>query len=268
MSRTDSFSTIPTKSATPAFRKKLRVLIADDEHLSRERLKRFLRTEPSTEVVAECASGSAALDAIRQQVPDVAFLDVRMPELDAFGILEALRDQPSPAIILVTAFDHFALRAFDFDAVDYLLKPFDRQRFQAAMRRVRYRLQLDVGRAGQSQSGSHHSPKPFDRVTVRSSGRITLINTSDIDWVSAADNYVELHVGPKTHLLRVTISSLANRLSPNRFARISRSILVNQERIREIHSKSHGDFFVVLLNGVSLPGSRNYRNGLSGIMRG
>lgn len=272
MSLTDSHLTISPKPTPAAAQATLRVLIADDEQLSRERLKRFLRREPNTEIVAECASGSEALEGIRRHVPNVALLDVRMPELDAFGILESLRDQPAPAIILVTAFDHFALRAFDFDAVDYLLKPFDRPRFQAALRRVRHRLQLEIPRADPKPppwpAGSHSNAGPLDRVTVRSAGRITLIKITDIDWISAADNYVELHVGTKIHLLRVTISALARRLAPNQFTRISRSILVNQERIGEIRSKTHGDFSVVLPDGTSLPGSRNYRSGLNRLMGG
>jgi two-component system LytT family response regulator len=251
---------------------KLRVLIADDEHLSRERLTRFLRTEPGAEIVAECSSGTEALEAIRQQAPDVAFLDVRMPDLDAFGVLEALVGQRLPAIVLVTAFDHFALRAFEIEAVDYLLKPFDRQRLQRALRRVRQRLQIDRTRPdkpkapeGFAYPQARHTP--LERLTVRSSGRITLLKPAEIDWISAADNYVELHVGPKVLLLRVSIAALAGRLAEHRFARISRSILVNLDRIREIRSKSHGDYFVVLSTGTSLPGSRNYRLGLDSLLR-
>jgi len=242
---------------------RLRVLIADDEQLCRERLKRFLRTEPEAEVVAECASGIEAVRAIRQSSPDVAFLDVRMPELDAFGVIEALNGARLPAIVLVTAYDRFALRAFEFHAVDYLLKPFDLWRFQVALRRARHRLQLD----SPLMCAVGPIAKPLERVTVKSSGRITIVKTSEIDWISAADNYVELHVNTKTHLLRITISALAERLPGNCFARISRSVLVNLDRVKEIHSKSHGDYFVVLHNGTSLPGSRKYRHGLDGLLR-
>jgi two-component system LytT family response regulator len=250
---------------------KLRVLIADDEQLSRERLKLFLRTEPGIDIVAECSNGSEAVAAIRQEAPDLAFLDVRMPELDAFGVLQALKDARLPAIILVTAHDQFALRAFEIDAVDYLLKPFDRDRLQAAIRRACRRLRLDSGK-GQEPSPQRSSTslkpgsKPLERITVKSSGRISIVKTTEIDWVSAADNYVELHVGSKLHLLRTTVTALANRLPQNHFSRISRSALVNLDKIKEIQSKSHGDYFVVLHNGVSLAGTRNYRQGLDELL--
>ena len=246
----------------------LRVLIADDEQLSRERLKRFLRTEPGTELVAECASGAEALSAIREKAPDLAFLDVRMPELDGFDVIKSLDGVRLPAIVFVTAYDQFALRAFEIDAVDYLLKPFDRHRFQTAVRRARQRLRA----ATQPGTASLGELTPelavtHDRIAVKSSGRILLIRTSEIDWISAADNYVELHVGNKVHLLRMTISAVTQRLGAERFSRISRSLLVNVNAIKEIHSKSHGDYFVVLNNGVSLPGSRNYRGPLRKLLQ-
>jgi len=246
----------------------LRVLIADDELLSRERLKRFLRTEPETELVAECTSGAEAVAAIRRQVPDVAFLDVSMPELDGFGVLQSLHGVPVPAIVFVTAYDQFALRAFEFDAVDYLLKPFDRQRFQAALRRARHRLQFEAGRPRLStlNKSPFDGPVGTDRFAVRASGRIFFIKTAEIDWISASDNYVELHLGNKVHLLRMTITAVAQRLGPDQFARISRSVLINFNSIKQIQPKSHGDYFVVLTNGVSIKGSRNYRKALGGLL--
>jgi two-component system, LytTR family, response regulator len=254
-------------SETSARGTRLRVLIADDESLSRQRLMRFLRKEQDLIIVAECASGPEALDAIRRHHPDVAFLDVRMPGLDAFGILQALRNQRRPAIILVTASEQFALRAFDFEAVDYLLKPFDRHRFQTALRRVRRTLHLEIPHTGKSTDSPPDSDRALDRISVRSAGRISLVKTCDIDWISAADNYIELHVGARIHLLRMTLTALGERLGPKRFARISRSILVNQEQVKEIRSKSHGDFIVLLNTGAALPGSRNYREGLEGLLR-
>jgi len=247
---------------------KLRVLIADDEPLSRQRLRRFVRAEPGIELVAECVTGTEAVNGIRENSPDLAFLDVKMPELDAFGVVEALNGDRLPAIVFVTAYDQFAVRAFETNAVDYLLKPFDRERFQTALRRVRERLQ---------RGGTHHntpsllsllsevSPrvKSLERLTIKSDGRISVVKTGEIDWVCAADNYVELHVGKMTHLLRVTITALASQLSPNRFLRISRSHLVNLDRIKEMRSKSHGDFLILLHNGTTLPGTRNYRQNLA-----
>jgi len=251
--------------------KTLRVAIVDDERPGRERLKRFLRRTSGIELVAECASGPEAVSAIQEQAPDVVFLDVSMPEMDGFGVLNALKGVRSPAVIFVTAYDKFALRAFEIDAVDYLLKPFDDSRFQAALDRARHRLRLEDSRTANPVTPSHaddleRSPKPVERLTVRSSGRVTLIKTSEIDWISAADNYVELHVGAKTHLLRITITTLAERLPKPQFTRISRSLLVNLDRVTEIHSRSHGDYFLVLQGGISLAGSRNYRRGLDNLL--
>jgi two-component system LytT family response regulator len=251
--------------------KLLRVLIVDDERLSRERLRRFLGKSSGVEIVAECASGPEAVAAIRKLAPDVVFLDISMPEMDGFGFLNGINGAHNPAIIFVTAHDRFALRAFEIDAVDYLLKPFDARRFHAALQRARQRLRLDASQTNDSVPQSipveaESSRKPLERVTVRSAGRVTLIKTAEIDWISAADNYVELHVAGKTHLLRITISALAARLPKPQFTRISRSILVNLDRVTEIHSRSHGDYFLVLQSGVSLPGSRNYRCGLEHLL--
>jgi len=183
-----------------------------------------------------------------------------------------LKGVHAPAIIFVTAHDRFALRAFEIDAVDYLLKPFNEWRLQAALSRARHRLGSNGARPVESTpettlAGEQDpNPRVLERLTVRSSGRVLLIKTSEIDWISAADNYVELHIGGKTHLLRITISALAERLPRPQFTRISRSILVNLDRVTEIHSRSHGDYFLVLQNGVSLPGSRNYREGMEKLL--
>jgi two-component system LytT family response regulator len=249
----------------------LRILIADDEPLGRERLRQLLRTEPRTEIVAECISGVEAVNTIRQRSPDLVFLDVKMPDLDGFGVLESLSGARMPAVIFVTAYDQFAVRAFEAHAVDYLLKPFDRERLQIALRRARERLQ---------RTPEHRSDQPLsevlvsletrlkrlERLTIKSQGRLSIVNTIDIDWIRAADNYAELHVGNTSHFLRMTLSALAERLPPNRFARISRSHLVNLERIKEIRSKSHGDFVVFLRDGTRLPGTRNYRHNLAGFL--
>jgi two-component system, LytTR family, response regulator len=247
----------------------LRVLIADDEPLSRERLKGSLTKVPEIEVVAECTNGLEALSAIRQKTPDLAFLDVRMPELDAFGVLERLKEERLPAIILVTGHGHFALRAFEIHAVDYLLKPFDDERLQLALRRARDRLhpgapELNRSSASVVTPAGERGAKRLERVVVESSGRLIPIRTIDIDWISAADNYVELHMGTKSYLLRTTITELAKRL-PDRFARIGRSVLVNMDRIKEFQAKSHGDYSLVLQTGVTLQGSRNYRDCLAGL---
>jgi two-component system, LytTR family, response regulator len=269
MSIAYSQSVIPIEPEASSAESNLRVMVVDDERPSRERLKRFLRRTADVQLIAECASGPEAVTAIRQLAPDVVFLDVNMPEMDGFGVLNSLKGVHAPAIIFVTAHDRFALRAFEIDAVDYLLKPFNEQRLQAALRRVRSRLRPNGGRLVAPQSDADDpepSLKPLDRITVRSSGRVILIKTSDIDWISAADNYVELHFHGKTHLLRITISALAERLPRPQFTRISRSILVNLDRVTEIHSRSHGDYFLVLQGGASLAGSRNYRAGMENLL--
>lgn len=248
----------------------LRILIVDDEALSRERMRQFLKTEPGTEIIGECASGKEAVSAIRRESPDVVFLDVRMPELDGFGVLEELDGARKPAVIFVTAYDQFALQAFEIHAVDYLLKPFDRRRFRTALRRARERLRHAEQQTHEPPRNSPNSPTPnrrtFECIPIKSSGRIRLLRTSEIDWVAAADNYAELHVGSATHLLRMTITDLADRLGGARFVRISRSTLVNLDRVTEMHSKSHGDYQILLRDGTCLSGSRKYRNSLARLL--
>ena len=245
---------------TGKFQMKLRVLIVDDELLGRERLSDLLRAEPAIEVVGECEDGTEAVNAILEKSPDLVFLDVKMPEMDGFDVLKALSGSRLPAIVFVTAHNDFALRAFDIHAVDYLLKPFDRTRFRSALQRVRQRL-------GQDRSSKAGQPLPFksgsdalENIVIRSQGRLSIVKCTDIDWIGAEDNYAELRVGNKTHLLRTTISALALQLTEPQFARISRSVLVNVARIKEIVAKTHGDYTVILKDGTRLPGSRKYRH--------
>ena len=252
---------------------KLRVLIADDELLARERLRQFLQLEPRTEVVAECVNGAEAVKAIREKAPDVVFLDIKMPELDGFGVLKALDGIHLPAIVFVTAHDEFATRAFDIHAVDYLIKPFDQERFQTALSRARERLHGNAHAKSASSltalmANFREGVKPLHRLTVKSGDRITLLKVVEIEWIGSADNYVELHVGNATHLMRITMSTLANQLSENQFARISRGVIVNLNCIKEIQPKSHGDFLVLLRTGARLQGTRNYRQNLAGLLRG
>jgi two-component system, LytTR family, response regulator len=251
--------------------RKLRVLIADDELLCLEQIRRFLHAEPGIEIVAECRNGIEVVKAIHQKRPDLAFLDVKMPELDGFGVIDALKDTRLPAIVFVTAYDQFALRAFGIHAVDYLLKPFDRARFQTALRRARQRLrhnwpdQTNLGLTNPLANGGSRG-KSLECVAIKSGGRITIVRAAEIDWICAADNYAELHVAKKIYLLRTTITAIANRLPANRFVRISRSVLVNVDRIKELCPKSHGDYIFVLLDGTRLTGSRNYRHNLAELL--
>lgn len=245
----------------------LRALIADDEALSRARLRELIEREADIQLVAECANGKEAVDAIRANSPDLVFLDIKMPELDGFGVINAVRAGSMPAVIFVTAHDEFAVRAFEVHAVDYLLKPFDRERFQTALRRARTWLQRDgSARDDQLLSGVlatlQIGRKYLGRIPVKSQGRIAVINTDEIDWICAASNYVELHVGKQCHLLRSAIKTLAEQLPDDQFIQISRSHMVNLERIKEVRSKPHGDFEVLLRDNTTVPGSRSHRDKL------
>ena len=249
---------------------KLRVLIADDERLSLQRLRQFLQSEATIEIVGECVTGTQAVDLIREKSPDLVFLDIKMPELDGFEVIAVLNGARLPWIIFVTAYDQFAVRAFEANAVDYLLKPFNRERFQSALQRARQRLQrglLDHGDPSLLKLLADARPRspPLERLTIKSGGRISVVKTSEIDWISAADNYVELHTGHRTHLLRMAIGALGNQLPPGCFVRISRSCLANVERIREMRPKQHGDYLLVLHNGTVLSGTRTYRQNLAGL---
>jgi two-component system LytT family response regulator len=245
---------------------KLRVVIVEDESLGIQRLRRLLLSDPEVEIVAECAEGPDAVQQIRALRPDVVFLDIQLPGISGLEVLRQLQDDIPPIIIFTTAFENHAVQAFEGGAADYLLKPFDRDRIQTALRRARLRL----GAQAPSEGATHAVrewlrrrdpvPTPAKRLAVKSDRRICFVETSDIDWVSAADNYVELHAGKSTHLLRMTLSNLERKLPSNQFQRISRSRLVNLNRVAEIRSKPHGDFEIVLQIGTILRGSRNYRS--------
>ncbi len=246
---------------------KTRTLIVDDELLGRERMRQLLQPETEVEIIGECSNGREAVTAIQEKRPDLIFLDVQMPELDGFGVLQAIGGGPMPVVVFVTAHDKFALRAFEFHAVDYLLKPFDRSRFQAALRRALDQVkQRQGGSLDQRLSNllaEFKAPaKPLERLAVKSSGRVVFVRIEDIDWIEAADNYVDLHVGKQSHLLREKMSVLETRLAPDKFVRISRSTIVNVERLKELQPLYHGTYAVILQDGTRLTLSRNYRDKL------
>ena len=247
----------------------IRALLVDDESLVRRGIRGFLAAEPDIVVIGECGNGLEAVDAIRAEKPDLVFLDVQMPELDGLGVLDALDDdERPPALVFVTAYDAYALRAFEEHAVDYLLKPFDEGRFRTALARARQRL------AGSGPGAMSHSPdgrltsllrelRPTpvyaDRLLVRTANRLVPVAVAGIDWIEAADNYVRLHVGAERYALRETIRSLESRLDPRRFARIHRSTIVSLDRIREVRPLPSGDCTVVLADGTELMLSRSWR---------
>ena len=250
---------------------KIRTLIVDDEPLARERLRKLLEQERDIEVVGEAASGPEAVAAIKRESPDLVFLDVQMPELDGFGVLAKLDSEHRPAVIFVTAHDKFALQAFEVHAIDYLLKPFDRERFQTSLRRALTQIKRQSSgelsqRLSALLSDLKGPPKHLERLAIKSTGRVLFLKTDDIDWIEAADNYVSLHVGNESHLHRETMSALEDQLAPEKFLRISRSTIVNVDRIKELHPLFHGEYAVVLRNGARLTLSRSYREKLDQLM--
>jgi len=242
----------------------IRALIVDDEPLAREKIRMLLAGEADVELVGECGDGAQAVAAIEKLGPDLVFLDVQMPEVDGFGVLDAVRRERLPAVIFVTAYDRYALKAFEVHALDYLLKPFDRDRFQAALDRARAEMTRGgedgpvMRRLLQMIDGLRAERRYASRLVVRESGRITFLRADEIDYIEGAGNYARLHVGKQNHLLRETMKTLEGRLDPEKFARIHRSIIVNLDRIRRLESSFHGEYVVILADGVRLGSSRGY----------
>ncbi|HMK31362.1 MAG TPA: LytTR family DNA-binding domain-containing protein [Terriglobales bacterium] len=241
----------------------IRALIADDEPLARKRIRRLLAREEDFEVVGECGEGGEAITALRDLKPDVLFLDVEMPELDGFAVLKAIEPQDLPVVIFTTAYDHYAIRAFDAHALDYLLKPFDEDRFHESVHRAR--TQMDHSRSGELAGkllSMLHDAKPqndTDRLVIKSGGRVVFLKSEEIDWVEAAANYVRIHAGQEAYLMRETMTSFEARLNKDIFMRIHRSIIVNVEKIKELQPCNNGEYIVVLRNGKELSLSRSFR---------
>jgi two-component system LytT family response regulator len=245
---------------------KIRTVIVDDEPLARQRVRRLLEADADIAIVGECADGEQAVADLRKLRPDLVFLDVQMPGLDGFGVVREL-GPPLPAVIFVTAHDRFALKAFEVHALDYLLKPFDKSRFGAALEHAKAQVRQGSAAAVDQrlqellQTVQSREPAP-ERLMVKSAGRIYFVRIADIDWIEAAANYVRLHVGKEDHLLRDSLSALEKKLDPARFVRIHRSTIVNVERIRELQPVFHGDYVVILHDGTELPVSRSCRDNL------
>ena len=250
---------------------KIKTLIVDDETPARRRIRRMLAAESDVEVVGECGDPRKAVEFIQQRNPDLVFLDVQMPGLDGFGVLESLPPKNVPEVIFVTALDQYASRAFEVRALDYLLKPFDRARFRQALDRARTQIrQLGVHtldpRLSQLLENLASKPRQTDRIVIKSAGRIMLLRTDEIDWVEAADNYVRVHAGAESHLLRETLAALETRLNPAKFMRIHRSTVVNIDRVKELQPWFHGDYIVILQDGSRLNLSRTYRDRVIGLL--
>jgi two-component system LytT family response regulator len=240
----------------------IRTLVVDDEPLARARLVDLLAVEQDVEVIGECKDGPEAIAAIVRLCPDVVFLDVQMPAADAFQVLATLDPGRMPLVIFVTAYEQHALKAFDVQAIDYLLKPYDNDRFRHALDRARAQLQQkqrsDLGTRLLEMATQTHI-LPSDRVMVKSGNRLLFWRLAQIDWIESEGNYVRLHLGSESHLLRETMTALEARLDPARFMRIHRSRIVNVERIRKIEPGENGDYTLTLSNGVALTLSRSYR---------
>ncbi|MBK7707456.1 MAG: response regulator transcription factor [Acidobacteria bacterium] len=242
----------------------IRTIIVDDEPLARDRVRRFLRDEPGIEIVGECGNGAEAIELIDSVRPDLVFLDIQMPEKTGFEVVKSLGGRDVPAIIFVTAYDQYALEAFDVHALDYLLKPFNRERLRRALGRARTDIEnRSKGKIDERLASLIADLKAekryLERLLVKSTGRVFFIKTDEIDWIEAAGNYLKLHLGREGHLIRETMNSIESKLDPNRFLRIHRSTIVNIDRIKELQPMFSGDYAVILRSGRELTLSRNYR---------
>lgn len=247
----------------------LKVIVADDEPIGRHRLVRLLQTEPETEVVAACADGAEAVEAIREHSPDVVLLDIQMPHLDGFEVVAALGEAHQPAVIFVTAHDQYAVRAFEVHAFDYLLKPVDRDRLREAIgwaisKAERVSPGTASGRvlALLEELNARDRARGRDRLVVRSPERAIFLRTESIDWIEAAGKFVHLHVGRAVHALRESMAELEQQLDPARFLRISRSVIVNLDRVQEVQPWFQGDYVLILTDGTRLTSTRGYRENM------
>jgi two-component system LytT family response regulator len=247
----------------------IRVLLVDDEPLAREMLREMLEGDPDVTIVGESCNGREALEAIRAHSPDLLFLDVQMPEVGGFEVLASLEKGHVPYVIFVTAYDQYAVRAFEVQALDYLLKPFDQERFDVSWQRAKAQLIRDrnggvsmdrriLALLEELKAGN----KYLERLVIKAGGRIYFLETSEIDWIEAEGNYVSVHSAKKSHMLRETISSLESQLDPKKFVRIHRSAIVRLDFIQELQPWFHGEYRVILQDGTQLTLSRNYRDRL------
>jgi len=253
----------------------LRVIIADDERLARKKLHILLESEPEVQVVAECEDGRQTISAIHAHLPDLLLLDIQMPDLDGFQVLNEVPPGEMPVVIFTSAYDQYAIRAFEAHALDYLLKPFDQERLHLSIERacsevhksgdreITHRIMDLLSRV---RSETRSGPEPEGRLVIRAKGRVIFLNLDEIDWVEAAANYVRLNVGKESYFFRETISRIAERLNPNLFIRIHRSTIVNVRKIKELIPVNSGEYIVILKTGKELSCSRGYRAGLQSVI--
>jgi two-component system, LytTR family, response regulator len=240
---------------------RIRAVIVDDEVLGRERIRAFLKKDSEVEIVGECVNGREAVTTVREKHPDLLFLDVQMPEMDGFGVLQSLATDRIPFVIFVTAYDQYALRAFEFHALGYLLKPFDADRFRKTLEhaklQIAQRRDSSLNQGIQSLLDELKKPKRF-----KSGGRVSFLKTSELDWIEAEGNYVRLHSGKESYLLRETLNQMEERLDSEQFVRIHRSTIVNLNSVKELRADFHGEYQVLLHDRTELLLSRKYRERL------
>jgi two-component system LytT family response regulator len=262
-------------SAPEASGKVIRTIIADDERLAREKVRTLLAAETDIKLVAECSNGKQAISAIRMHRADLLLLDIQMPDMDGFDVLNELSAEEMPAVIFTSAYDQYAIRAFEVRALDYLLKPFDQERLHHSIERARRELGKSQDREithrildllSQVKSEIKSGPSPEGRLVIRAKGRVVFLNLSEIDWIEASANYVRLNVGKESHLFRETIGRISERLNPNHFVRIHRSTIVNLRKIKELIPVNSGEYIVILENGKELSCSRGYRAALESMI--
>ncbi|HMV49825.1 MAG TPA: LytTR family DNA-binding domain-containing protein [Blastocatellia bacterium] len=257
----------------------IRTLIVDDELLARTRIRNLLRGRSEFQIAGECANGREAVVQIEQQQPDLMFLDVQMPDLDGFGLVKSIDVERLPVIVFVTAYDQYAVRAFECHALDYLLKPFDDERFEKTLSWAKAQIERNQMHQfsqrmlalleefpGKRQPTAEAAPRKLSQLMVKSGGRVLFVKTEEIDWIEAEGCYARLHTGRQSHLLRETMSALEAQLDQQTFLRIHRSTIINRDRIRELLPQSHGEYSVVLQDGTQLRLSRSYRDKLSALL--
>lgn len=259
---------------------KIRALIIDDEPWAREGLRIQLEEDPDIEIIGECSNGKDAVATIKKQSPDLVFLDIQMPDLDGFGVVEKIGAERMPVVIFVTAYDEYALRAFEAHALDYLLKPIDEDRLFLALKRAKAQITLKSGSESGEQvaalllewkaekQGNEHAEKYLKRVAVKTTNeRIFFLEVKDIDWIETQDNYIRIYARGESYLLRETMSGIARKLDPANFLRIRRSTLVSIDNIKELQPLFNGEYIVILQNGKQLQSSRRFRQNLETLLR-
>jgi two-component system LytT family response regulator len=255
---------------------KIRALIVDDEPIARRGIRTNLKTEPDVEIIGECSNGREAVAAIEKQKPDLIFLDVQMPLLDGFGVVETLGAENLPAVVFVTAFDEHAIRAFEINALDYLLKPVDPERFQKTLERARGQIKNSKARGFNEkisallenlETAAPKSSAYLERIVIKDAGRITFVDADEIIWISSEGNYVKIHASGKSYLLRETMDAMERKLDPQKFLRLRRSTIVRIEKIKELYPLFNGEFQVILKDGTKLSSSRRYRQNLDALLK-